>query len=65
MRGRILLAVERYQEGEAWLGRAAELAGIPVGHMMRILTDFGIESRLEREETISKDLRICRRCGNG
>ena len=30
-RGRILLAVERYKEGEASLGRAAELAGVPVG----------------------------------
>ena len=49
-RGRILLAVERYPKGEAWLGRAAELAGIPVGHMMPILTDFGVESRLERED---------------
>ena len=32
-RGRILLAVERYKKGEASLGRAAELAGVPVGKM--------------------------------
>jgi len=30
-RGRIFLAVERYKKGEASLGRAAELAGLPVG----------------------------------
>ena len=30
-RGRVLLAVERYKKGEASLGRAAELAGAPVG----------------------------------
>ena len=46
-RDRILLAVERYKKGEASLGRAAELAGVPVGQMMTILTEFGVESRIE------------------
>ena len=49
-RGRILLAIERYKKGEASLGRAAELAGLPVGQMMTILADFGVESRLEKED---------------
>ncbi len=49
-RGRIFLAVERYKKGEASLGRAAELAGLPVGQLMTILTEFGVESRLERED---------------
>jgi predicted HTH domain antitoxin len=49
-RGRILLAVERYKKGEASLGRAAELAGLPLGQLMTILTEFGVESRLERED---------------
>jgi len=49
-RGRILLAVERYKKGEASLGRAAELAGLPVGQMMTILTEFGVESRIEDAE---------------
>jgi predicted HTH domain antitoxin len=49
-RGRILLSVERYKKGEASLGRAAELAGVPVGQMMTILTEFGVESRLEKED---------------
>jgi predicted HTH domain antitoxin len=49
-RGRILLAVERYKKGEASLGRAAELAGAPLGQMMTILTEYGTESRLERED---------------
>jgi predicted HTH domain antitoxin len=48
-RGRILLAVERYKKGEASLGRAAELAGLPVGQMMTILAEFGVESRIEKE----------------
>jgi predicted HTH domain antitoxin len=49
-RGRILLAVERYKKGEASLGKAAELAGLPLGQMMTILTEFGVESRIEKED---------------
>jgi len=49
-RGRILLAVERYKRGEASLGRAAGLAGLPLGQMITILTEFGVESRLEKED---------------
>jgi predicted HTH domain antitoxin len=49
-RGRILLAVERYKKGEASLGRAADLAGVPVGQMMTILTEFAVDSRIEEED---------------
>ena len=49
-RGRLLLAVERYKKGEASLGKAAELAGVPVGKMMTILTEYGVESRVEQED---------------
>ena len=49
-RGRILLAVERYKKGEASLGRAAELAGLPLEQMITILTEFGVESRLEKDD---------------
>jgi predicted HTH domain antitoxin len=45
-RGRLLLAVERYKKGEVSLGRAAELAGLPLGQMMTMLAEFGVESRL-------------------
>jgi predicted HTH domain antitoxin len=48
--GRILLAVERYKNGEASLGKAAELAGLPVGQMITILTEFAVESRIEKED---------------
>lgn len=49
-RGRILLAVEKYKKGEASLGRAAEVAGLPVGQMMTVLKEFGVRSRLELED---------------
>ena len=49
-RGRVLLAIEKYRSGEASLGRAAELAGIPVGQMMTVLAEFGVENRIEKED---------------
>jgi predicted HTH domain antitoxin len=49
-RGRILLAVERYKQGEASLGKAAGLAGVPIGRMMTILSEFGVESTLDKED---------------
>ena len=49
-RGRILLAVEKYRDGEVSLGKAAELAGMRVGKMMKTLADFGVESRIEQDD---------------
>jgi predicted HTH domain antitoxin len=49
-RGRVLLRVERYKKGEASLGKAAELAGVPVGQMMTLLTEFGVEGRIEDDD---------------
>jgi predicted HTH domain antitoxin len=49
-RERVLLAVDRYKKGEASLGRAAELAGVPVGQMMTLLTEFRVENRIEDED---------------
>jgi predicted HTH domain antitoxin len=51
-RGRILLAVERYKKGEASLGKAAEIAGLPLGQMMTLLAEFGVESRIEKEDYV-------------
>jgi predicted HTH domain antitoxin len=49
-RGRILLAVEKYSKGEASLGKAAEVAGLPVGQMMTLLGEFGVRSRIDQED---------------
>ena len=62
-RGRILFAMEPYKRGEASHGRAAELAGIPVGQMMTLLTEFGVQSRIEDEDYL-KDWRRSERRGN-
>jgi len=49
-RGRVLLAVERYKDGQASLGRAAELAGVPLGQMMTLLSEFGVTATIDKEE---------------
>ena len=49
-RGRVLLAVERYKKGEASLGKAAQLAGLSVGQMMTLLAEFGVESRIDKDD---------------
>jgi len=49
-RGRVLLAVGRCEKGDASLGKAAQLAGVSVGQMMTLLTEFGVESRIEKED---------------
>ena len=49
-RGRILLAVEKYKKGEASLGKAAEVAGLPVGQMMTLLEEFGVRSKIDQAD---------------
>ena len=49
-RGRVLLAVERYKKGDASLGKAAQVAGLSVGQMMTLLAEFGVESRIEKDD---------------
>jgi predicted HTH domain antitoxin len=41
----ILLAM-----AELLVGKAAELAGLPVGQMMTILAEFGVENRIDKED---------------
>ena len=45
-----LLAVEKYKKGEASLGKAAEVAGLPVGQMMTLLGEFGVRVKIDQEE---------------
>ena len=49
-KGRLMMAVERYKKGEASLGKAAELAGVPIGQMVTLLAEYGIKSNLEKED---------------
>jgi|SRR5580693_9093797 predicted HTH domain antitoxin len=49
-RGRVLLAVEKYRKGDASLGKAAKVAGLPVGQMITLLGQFGVQSRIDVED---------------
>lgn len=49
-KGRLMLAVERYKTGQASLGRAAEIAGVPVGQMINILADYRVPANLDKED---------------
>ena len=49
-RGRIFLAIERYKKGTISLGRAAEVAGVPLGDMLALVSDFGVKSNLRKED---------------
>ena len=45
-----MLAVERYKEGKASLGLAAELADLPLGKMINTLAEYGVQSNLGTED---------------
>jgi predicted HTH domain antitoxin len=49
-RGRVLLAVEKYRKGEASLGKAAQVAGLPVGQMMTLLGQFAVRAKIDQED---------------
>jgi predicted HTH domain antitoxin len=49
-RGRVLLAIENYRKGEASLGKAAQVAGLPVGQMMTLLGEFAVRAKIDQED---------------
>ena len=49
-KGRVMLAIEKYKKGEVSLGKATEIAGLPIGQMITVLAEYGVESNLEKED---------------
>lgn len=49
-RGRLFLALERYRQGKASLGKAAEVAGVSVSEMMDFLAENGAPADLTVED---------------
>jgi predicted HTH domain antitoxin len=49
-RGRVLLAIEKYRKSEASLGKAAQIAGLPVGQMMTLLGEFAVRAKIDQED---------------
>ena len=48
--GRIYLAITQYQENKISIGRASEIAGLPISEMMDLISKAGIKSKLEIED---------------
>ncbi len=46
-KGLLYVAIVKYKEGKISLGKAAEIAQVSLSGMMDILTELGIESRLD------------------
>jgi predicted HTH domain antitoxin len=59
LRGRVLLALERFCEGRASLSKAAEVAGVSISEMMDLLAEHGIAADL-RVEDYQEGLRTLR-----
>ena len=49
-KGRVMPAGERYKEGKASLGLAAEVADLTLGEMINTLAEYGVQSNLETED---------------
>ena len=48
-----MLAIERYKKGAYSLGKAAEIAGLPVGEMIALLSEYGVKSNLRKEDFLA------------
>ena len=48
--GRIYLAIIKYKEGKISIGRAAEIADMSLSDLMELLSNLGIESKIEKED---------------
>lgn len=45
--GKVYFAILKYKDGKISVGKAAEIASLPISEMMDILTKLGVESKLE------------------
>lgn len=50
--GSIYLAIKGYAMGKYSIGKAANLANIPLSEFMDMITDLGIKSKIDKEEII-------------
>ena len=48
--GKIYFAITQYQENKISIGRASEIAGLPISEMMDLISKAGIKSKLDIED---------------
>jgi predicted HTH domain antitoxin len=51
-KGRLMLAIEEYQAGQASLGKAAEIAGLSISETIDLFTQHGVPANLEYDDYI-------------
>jgi len=45
--GKVYFAILKYKDGKISIGKAAEIAGLPLSEMMDILSKLGVKSKLD------------------
>ena len=45
--GKVYFSILKYKDEKISIGKAAEIAGLPISEMMDILTKLGVESKLD------------------
>jgi len=50
--GSIYLAIKKYANGKYSIGKAANLANIPLSEFMDIIANLGIKSKIDKEEVL-------------
>lgn len=58
--GRVMLALEKYKNGEASIERAARVAGVSISKMLDIMKEHNVAANLEEEDYL-KSLKTARR----
>ena len=48
--GRLMYAIDNYKKGKASIGKSAEIAGISISEMIEILSEFGVENRIDYDD---------------
>ncbi len=51
-KGKLLFAVEKYKNKEISIGKAAELAGVPISKMIDVLAELGVKNPLEYDDYV-------------
>ncbi len=51
--GRVYFAVLQYNEGRISIGKAAEIAGMPLSEMIELLAKLSIRSKIELEDYLT------------
>jgi len=52
-RGRILFAVNEYEQGKASLEKASKIAGVSISEFMDILSKLNVKSRVDYEDYLT------------